>query len=774
MVLIALLISTAMAAVPSGTESMIVRLETARVEAAEFSTFVADEDAEVRARAAVALARTRSASALAPLRALVNDPDRDVRMAAAFGLGQIKESRSIVGQRLKIEGDTDVRAALIHALGLQGNAWDIDLLVDIAQQPIDRDHSAEEIATAANALGQMAVRGIDTVRIDWVVRALALQTRRANRLVRYHNAFALARIGPTSGGAEIGDELITAANRESDGDTRALLLRAASRYPGADEALRRAAKHGAVEVRIGAARAAVTANWTGVTALLSDPEPAVKLAAIEAVGRMPILDRPALLGPIVQAGADLTAPKADGETTDPRLAAAVEALRALDIPEIWWENDTARYNRVQAGLKPSLTQYMAEEQDPLIRAAGTAIAADPENLLRLALNDSSAGVRMAAANRILGDGVGTYRALSLLNSSDELVLSAVAEWLTERPRPKTEAALLNLARDGETPQLVTSSVNALAALCETKRPRRRGSPAAAALLPKVLGHRDASVRTAGVRLAKCIRAWSDVTPETATRPNIDSVREVRSGVISTAYGDIVVELYPYDAPVTVHNFARLADAGFYDGLPFHRVIPDFVAQGGDPRGDGFGGPGHTIPDEINAMSYDVGTLGMALSGPDTGGSQWFITMSRQPHLDHRYTVFGKVVHGMHVARALLPGDRIENISIERVMTSEVLAADELERAQAMLDALNAPEDDTRPPKLKKKPKKKKAKKKAEKKAKARDDRNAERSKSTDVDSEASEAEDPNEDLPDEVEDREEAPTLNEGEKVDVIDPNAEE
>ena len=129
--LIALLISTAMAAVPSGTESMIVRLETARVEAAEFSTFVADEDAEVRARAAVALARTRSASALAPLRALVNDPDRDVRMAAAFGLGQIKESRSIVGQRLKIEGDTDVRAALIHALGLQGNAWDIDLLVDI-------------------------------------------------------------------------------------------------------------------------------------------------------------------------------------------------------------------------------------------------------------------------------------------------------------------------------------------------------------------------------------------------------------------------------------------------------------------------------------------------------------------------------------------------------------------------------------------------------------------------------------------------------------------
>ena len=96
---------------------------------------------------------------------------------------------------------------------------------------------------------------------------------------------------------------------------------------------------------------------------------------------------------------------------------------------------------------------------------------------------------------------------------------------------------------------------------------------------------------------------------------------------------------------TVHNFARLADAGFYDGLPFHRVIPDFVAQGGD-RKRTVSVDRDTPSDEINAMSYDVGTLGMALSGPDTGGSQWFITVSRQPHLDHRYTVFGKVVHGM--------------------------------------------------------------------------------------------------------------------------------
>ena len=159
---------------------------------------------------------------------------------------------------------------------------------------------------------------------------------------------------------------------------------------------------------------------------------------------------------------------------------------------------------------------------------------------------------------------------------------------------------------------------------------------------------------------------------------------------------------------------------------------------------------------------------MALSGPDTGGSQWFITMSREPHLDHRYTVFGKVVPGMSVARSLLPGDRIENISIERVMTSEALAEDELERAQAMLDALNGPEDDGRPPKLKKK---KKSKKKSKKKKKGKEERGEPGSSLPDESDDGTQPSDAESDMPEEVEDREEDETLNEGEKVDVIDPN---
>ena len=114
-----------------------------------------------------------------------------------------------------------------------------------------------------------------------------------------------------------------------------------------------------------------------------------------------------------------------------------------------------------------------------------------------------------------------------------------------------------------------------------------------------------------------------------------------------------------DAPVTVDTFIALARKGFFDGLPVHRVVSNFVVQGGDPRGDGEGGPGFTIRDEINQLPYLRGTVGMALDWADTGGSQFFIAHSPQPHLDGRYTVLGRVVTGMDVV------DRIEQWDVIR-------------------------------------------------------------------------------------------------------------
>ncbi|WP_420124980.1 peptidylprolyl isomerase [Longimicrobium sp.] len=132
-------------------------------------------------------------------------------------------------------------------------------------------------------------------------------------------------------------------------------------------------------------------------------------------------------------------------------------------------------------------------------------------------------------------------------------------------------------------------------------------------------------------------------------------------VIETNRGEMELELFADDAPLTVRSFLSLARSGFFDGQEWPRVVPNFVIQGGDPRGDTSGGPGYAIRDEINRHLYLRGSLGMALSGPDTGGSQWFVTHSPQPHLDGTYTVFGHVVRGMEVADTILPGDRIIRI-----------------------------------------------------------------------------------------------------------------
>jgi peptidyl-prolyl cis-trans isomerase B (cyclophilin B) len=134
-------------------------------------------------------------------------------------------------------------------------------------------------------------------------------------------------------------------------------------------------------------------------------------------------------------------------------------------------------------------------------------------------------------------------------------------------------------------------------------------------------------------------------------------------LIQTNRGEIKFELYQDVAPLTVLNFIDLARSGFYDGLTFHRVVPNFVVQGGCPRGDGWGGPAYYIRCEYSDLPFERGTVGIATSGHDTGGSQFFICHSPQPHLDARYTVFGQVVSGMDVVDQLVIGDVIQKIII---------------------------------------------------------------------------------------------------------------
>jgi peptidyl-prolyl cis-trans isomerase B (cyclophilin B) len=140
---------------------------------------------------------------------------------------------------------------------------------------------------------------------------------------------------------------------------------------------------------------------------------------------------------------------------------------------------------------------------------------------------------------------------------------------------------------------------------------------------------------------------------------------MKKAIIETDKGNIVLELFEKDAPKTVENFEKLINKGFYDGLTFHRVLPNFVIQGGCPKGDGTGGPGYSIKCETkgNPRRHGKGALSMAHAGKDTGGSQFFITHSPQPHLDNVHTVFGQVIEGMDVVNKIKAKDVMRKVTV---------------------------------------------------------------------------------------------------------------
>ena len=141
-----------------------------------------------------------------------------------------------------------------------------------------------------------------------------------------------------------------------------------------------------------------------------------------------------------------------------------------------------------------------------------------------------------------------------------------------------------------------------------------------------------------------------------------ALKNVRA-VVETDKGAFTIQLRPDVAPLNVLSFVRLARRGYFNGITWHRVVSNFVIQGGDPRGDGNGGPGYALRCEINQLPYERGAVGMALSGKDTGGSQWFVTHSPQPHLDGGYTVFGNVTAGMETVDKIARGDKIRRVKI---------------------------------------------------------------------------------------------------------------
>jgi cyclophilin family peptidyl-prolyl cis-trans isomerase len=250
----------------------------------------------------------------------------------------------------------------------------------------------------------------------------------------------------------------------------------------------------------------------------------------------------------------------------------------------------------------------------------------------------------------------------------DFALRAVAASLVRQAKPEGGAAAL---RDAYTFALADAAYDARAELLEALA--AYGPAEATETLKVALTDKDWAVRlrarallekfepTADYRMA--IRPAPASPAATYEGPELVRPQYSPHAFIETDKGTVEIELTVLDAPQTARNFVALARKGFFNGLRIHRVVPNFVVQDGDSRGDGQGGPGYTIRDELNERPFVRGTVGMALAGPDTGGSQFFLMHSPAPHLDARYTVFGRVVSGLDVLDRIQQGDGIVRVRV---------------------------------------------------------------------------------------------------------------
>ena len=617
-----------------------------------------DPDAPVRMRAALAIGRVGLSDGVAPLASRLSDEETGVREMAAFALGLI--------------GDASARPALVAALSdaappVQGRAAEaLSLLGD----------RADGAAIAAMARAHVQAGVLDGIDPDEMTYPLSPRVE-AVRL----GIYALARFGSFPEIASVvlrpdGEPVSRwwpvafALQRVADGQATPWLLPlldTPGRYtasfaakglgnrpsPEAIAALRdvvqRRRAHPAVVVqamRTLASSGAAEAK-PELVVLLGDPatERAVRIEAATAYGALAgagdvdlILDLFSDPLPAVRAVAMRTLARVAGDTF-------LGVLAGLDPDEAW----TVRAAQAQA--------------------LGTLPQARGVPRLRQMLGDGDVRVIPAVLSGLAAAGApdAEREALERLQASDVVVRAAAATALAELKAAAAVPPLVEAYRAARADDSYVARSTVLAALV------RIAPQSALPILQEALGDKDWAVR---VQAAALLRESGQPPPPGVIRPatpggpidDPDWQRIVMPPFTPLAYietnrGTIELELAVVDAPLTTENFVRLARRGFFDGLAIHRIVPDFVVQDGDPRGDGEGGPGYTIRDEINPRPYLRGTVGMALDWEDTGGSQFFITHSPQPHLDARYTVFGQVTRGMDVVDALAPGDVVTRVRI---------------------------------------------------------------------------------------------------------------
>ncbi|HEV8397002.1 MAG TPA: HEAT repeat domain-containing protein [Vicinamibacterales bacterium] len=626
-----------------------------------------DAEARVRRRAALAIGRVGLPDGVEPLTKALGDEEPEVRQMAAFALGLIGSPAARPALTQALSGnDVVLQGRAAEALGLIGDKADGPAIGQMVRthiaagalasvQPEDLTSPLAPPVEAAR-LGLFALARLGTYE-PLSAAVIGADGQPVSRW--WPVAYALQRVGDARGAPALLALLSTPGRYTASFAVRGLAAAKATQ-PQALAAIRAEIEQPRdAAVMIQAIRALGTLNDRGalplMTRIVGDPasNPAIRLEAMNTLATLADARTADILVELVSD----SAPAVRGAAM--RALARVEpetftaTLSGLDADREW----TVRV--AQAGALGGLPDgqgfarlsTMADDADvrvvPAVLAALAASKAPgAPALIRAKLKAPDVVVRSAAAQALaqlkVADAAGDLRAAYAAAAADAAytarasMLAALAQLDPAGTRPLLDEAL----RDKDWAMRVRAA--------DLLRDLKVTDGVAAAMRPATPG---GDVESA---------AWKTmVAPPFSPHVFID-----------TDKGTVEIELAVLDAPITSRNFVNLARKGFFNGVAFHRIVPDFVVQGGDPRGDGEGGPGYTIRDELNQRPYLRGTVGMALDWRDTGGSQFFIALSPAPHLDARYTVFGTVVAGMDVADRLLPWDVIRRVRIRDGVTPE--------------------------------------------------------------------------------------------------------
>ncbi len=617
---------------------------------------VRDVDPAVRRRAALAIGRVGVTEGAPALIAALSDPDTDVRASAAFGLGLLG-SKSAVTPLVSALKDpapaVDGRAA--EALGLIGDA------------------SAAPAIAAMGANCHAALAGIAPDDEQMPKGAEVEACRLAMfALVRLKSYDALASVVLDAAGQPVSRWWPIAFSLQRINDKRAIpaLVWLASSTGVNTPAF---AFRG-----LGALHDAQAAPVARAVMARREADVRVRIAAARMLGQ--VGDAPAV-DALLAVLADRTAPlNLSVEVVTALGATASPKVFDVLVDELSHPSPVMRVAAMAAAAKVDadgfllLASSLGVDSDWTVRAASGAIFASlPAERVRPVIDalvaDTDLRVRSAGLEALAKIGAPDLNAkLYDALQSQDFALRATAATLIGSAKPADGVAHLIAAyARAKEDTAADARIAALEALS------LYGGDEAKWALQEALADPAWPVR---LRAAAALRAkFADATAEPVRpaplrrpaaffgSPQLLHPTYSPHAFIETRYGTIEIELDVVDAPLTVMNFVDLARANFFSGMKIHRVVPDFVVQAGDQRGDGVGGPGYAIRDELSTLPFVRGSVGMALDGADTGGSQFFITVSPQPHLDAKYTVFGRVVKGLEILDQITQWDVIDRIRI---------------------------------------------------------------------------------------------------------------